>query len=60
MQVFEFEIKIPAGSVEDATRKANAAACLLKELSIAELEKLAHIVKHDPDKRALARKFLGV
>ncbi len=60
MQSFDFEIQIPANSVDEATRKANAGAVLIKELSIAELEKLAHIVRHDPDKRAMARRFLGV
>lgn len=60
MQVFEFDMEIPASSIEEATRKATAGAALIKELSIAELEKLAYIVKHDPDKRAMARRFLGV
>jgi hypothetical protein len=60
MQSFDFDIKIQAVSIEEATRKANAGAVLIKELSIPELEKLAHIVRNDPDKRAMARRFLGV
>ena len=60
MQSFDFDIKIQAGSIEEATRKANAAACLMKELSLAEIEKLAYIVKHDPQKRVMARRFLGL
>lgn len=60
MRPFDFEMQIPADTQEDALRKANAAVVLLQRLSVAELEKLAHIVQHDPQKLALARSFLGV
>ena len=60
MQRFDFEMQIPAKTQEEAIHKANAIAALAMELSAEELEKLVHVIKHDPEKRALARKFLGI
>lgn len=52
-----FEIELPGA---DADRKMQAVTVLLAKLTTLELEKLAHIVKHDPVKTALAKKALGV
>lgn len=60
MPTYEFELKIQATSIEAATRKANAGAVLLENLSTEEIEKLAYVVRNEPEKLALARKFLGL
>jgi hypothetical protein len=60
MPQFEYEINIHAASEEEAQRKVTAGSALLNILSIAELEKLAYIAQHDPQKRQMARTFLGV
>ena len=59
MQPFDFDMQIHANSQEEATRKANAAGTLIKQLSVVELEKLAHIVLHDERKLSWARSFLA-
>jgi hypothetical protein len=54
-----FKITI-SGSEKEATEKAQAAAVLTTHLSAETLKALAHLVKNDPGKVALAKKFLGV
>lgn len=59
MSKHKFSITI-SGSKEDATTKANALAELARRLDAATLHALADVVKNDPEKVAMARKFLGV
>jgi len=56
--VFEFDLKIEAPTANEAQRKAKAGGILIARLKTDELEKLAHVVLHEPQKLALARKFL--
>jgi hypothetical protein len=60
MKKFHYDISIEAKSETDADAKMTALTTLASKLSQAELTKLAHIVKHDPVKTALAKKYLGV
>jgi hypothetical protein len=60
MESYGFDLTVPANSLEEARRKADAGAVLISSLSAEELEKLADVVRNDPAKLALARKFLGV
>lgn len=60
MEKFKYEISIQAASREEAQTKMAALAILASHLKTRELEKLAHIVKNDPVKTALAKKYLGV
>jgi hypothetical protein len=60
MKAFEFEINIPADTQEAACLKANALCVLLEVLSVQDLQKFAHIVKHDKEKLKMARGFLGL
>jgi hypothetical protein len=56
----KFEMTIESPSEVEATKKMQALTVLAGKLSEKELTKLAHIVKHDPVKTALAKKYLGV
>ena len=47
------------GSIETAQSKAKSLG-ILASLDVKTLEALAHIVKNDPQKVALAKQFLGV
>lgn len=47
------------GSKQEASQKANALAALAA-LDAKTLVALAHVVKNDPQKVALAKQFLGV
>lgn len=60
MEKFNYEIEIDAPSEKEADSKMQAVTTLLSKLNTKELTKLAHIVKHDPVKLALAKKALGV
>lgn len=60
MPKYKFEISIESVSEVEATKKMQALTVLASKLSEKELTKLAHIVKHDPVKMALAKKYLGV
>ncbi len=60
MKKFHYDISIEAKSETDADAKMTALTTLASKLSQVELTKLAHIVKHDPIKTALAKKYLGV
>lgn len=59
MEKHSFTITI-SGDLKSSTEKANALAVLASHLSAETLKALAHVVKTDPDKVALAKKFLGV
>jgi hypothetical protein len=60
MKKFHYDISIEAKSESEAEAKMTALTTLASRLSQAELSKLAHIIKHDPIKTALAKKYLGV
>jgi hypothetical protein len=60
MKPYPFEISIEALSEADALQKLKAAVTLMKKLKLSEIQKLAHIVEHDPIKTAMAKRALGV
>ena len=60
MKKFHYDISIEAKTESEAEAKMIALTALASRLSQTELTKLAHIVKHDPVKTALAKKYLGV
>jgi hypothetical protein len=60
MKDFSYNIRIPAILEKEANEKIAALAILATHLNAKELTKLAHIVKTDPVKTALAKKYLGV
>ena len=60
MQKFHYDISIEAKSESEANAKMNSLTTLASKLSEKELTKLAHVIKHDPLKTALAKKYLGV
>ncbi len=59
MEKHKFSISI-SGTQKEATEKAKAVAELATYLSAQTLTALARVVKTDPSKVALAKKFLGV
>lgn len=60
MRKFQYDISIEAKTESEADSKMKALTTLASKLSEKELSKLAHIVKTDPVKTALAKKYLGV
>lgn len=60
MKKYQYEITIEAKSDSDADAKMKALTVLASKLSEKELTKLAHVIRHDPIKTALAKKYLGV
>jgi hypothetical protein len=60
MPKYQYEITLEAVSEYEATEKMKALTVLASKLSEKELSRLAHIVKHDPVKTTLAKKYLGV
>ena len=60
MKKFSYDISIEARTEQEADSKMTALTTLASKLSVTELAKLAHIIKHDPVKTALAKKYLGV
>lgn len=59
MEKHSFKITI-SGNEQEASEKATALATLATYLDAKTLKKLAEVVKSDPGKVALAKKFLGV
>lgn len=59
MDKHSFKITI-SGNEKEASEKAAALATLAAYLDATTLNKLAHVVKTDPSKVAMAKKFLGV
>ena len=57
---YDFNFKIEAKTEQEANEKMAALATLASKLTAKELGGLAHTVKHDPVKTALAKKYLGV
>lgn len=60
MKKYSYEITIEAKMETEAESKMKALTILASKLSEKELSKLAHIVKNDPVKTAMAKKYLGV
>lgn len=60
MKKYQYDISIEAKTETEADGKMTALVTLAQKLSQAELTRLAHIVKNDPAKTALAKKYLGV
>ncbi len=60
MKKYYYEISIEAKTENDAETKMKALTVLASKLSEKELSKLAHVIRHDPVKTALAKKYLGV
>jgi hypothetical protein len=60
MKEYNYNVKVPALLEKEAAEKVAALAILASNLTAKELTKLAHVVKHDPLKLAMAKKYLGV
>jgi hypothetical protein len=60
MNKFHYDISIEAKTESEAHAKMTAITTLASKLSQVELTKLAHVIKHDPVKTSLAKKYLGV
>jgi hypothetical protein len=60
MKKFTYEMNIEAKIEQEANAKMMALTSLSSKLTEKELTKLAHVIKHDPAKTALAKKYLGV
>ena len=60
MTKYQYEISIEAKTELEANGKMMALTTLAGKLSEKELTKLAHVIKHDPIKTSLAKKYLGV
>lgn len=60
MKSYTYKITVEEKSEAEADAKIEALSTLAKKLSVKELSKLAHVVKTDPVKTALAKKYLGV
>lgn len=59
MKKYKYELSLEAMSEVEAETKIRALAILASKLKPHELEKMAHVLVHDPVKTALAKKFLG-
>jgi hypothetical protein len=60
MKSYTYKFTLEEKSEQDADAKIEALSTLAKKLSVKELSKIAHVVKTDPVKTALAKKYLGV
>jgi hypothetical protein len=60
MKKFHYDISIEEKTETEADAKMTALTTLASKLSQKELTKLAHVIKHDPIKTSLAKKYLGV
>ena len=59
MKKYQYDISIEAKTEQEADSKMSALTVLASKLSEKELTKLANVIKHDPIKTALAKKYLG-
>jgi len=55
-----FTVTVDAKTGTEAEEKLKAVTTLLSLLSEKELARMAHVVKHDPIKTALAKTYLGL
>ena len=60
MKKYHYDISIEAKDEAEANAKMAAITTLASKLKANELTKLAHVIKNDPVKTALAKKYLGV
>lgn len=60
MKKYRYDLSIEAASETEADAKMTALTTLASKLSQKELTKLAHVIKNDPAKTALAKQYLGV
>jgi hypothetical protein len=60
MKNYRYQVTLEEKTEQEADTKIDALTVLAKKLSVKELAKLALIVKTDPVKTALAKKYLGV
>jgi len=60
MKKYKYDITLEATSDAEADTKMKSLVILAAKLKANELSKLAHIVKTDPAKTALAKQYLGV
>lgn len=60
MKNYTYKITLEGSSEKSADAKMEALLTLAKKLTTEELSGLAHIVKTDPVKTALAKTYLGV
>jgi len=60
MNKYSFEVSIEATTQQEAEIKLIAASTLMQKLRAREIAKLADVVKNDPVKTALAKKYLGL
>jgi hypothetical protein len=60
MKKYHYDISIEAKDETEANAKMAAITTLASKLKANELSKLAHVIKNDPVKTALAKKYLGV
>lgn len=58
MTKFNYDISISANNETEANSKMQSLTALASKLSAKELEKMAHIIKNDPVKTAIAKKYL--
>jgi hypothetical protein len=60
MKQYNYDLTLQAGNENEADTKMAALTILASKLTAQELAKLAHIVKNDPVKTAMAKQYLGV
>lgn len=60
MKSYKYHVTLEEKTEAEADAKIEALTVLAKKLTTKELSKLAHVVKTDPVKTALAKKYLGV
>ena len=60
MSKHSYTITIEAKNEQEANTKMQALTTLASRLSEKELSKLAYVIKNDPVKTALAKRYLGV
>lgn len=60
MKSYTYKVTLEEKSEEASDAKIEALTVLAKKLTVKELTRLAHVVKTDPVKTALAKQYLGV
>lgn len=60
MKKYNYNITIEAANENEADTKMAALTTLASKLKANEVSKLANVVKNDPVKTALAKKYLGL
>jgi hypothetical protein len=60
MKSYKYQVTLEEKTETEADAKIEALTVLAKKLTVKELSKLAHVIKNDPIKTALAKKYLGV